>query len=251
MCFSIAITGKGGTGKTSISSLIIKWLIENGHKPLLAVDADPNSNLNEMLGIEMSDTVGNVREKLKDDIKDLPPGLSKLEFVEYKINTSLVEQPEFDFIAMGRPEGIGCYCYPNHMLQWALNRLINYYPFMVIDNEAGLENLSRRIVHHINLMLMISDPSVRGIKTAGRITDIMKDVNITADKTHLIINRLRNGELPRRLKEEVEARNLDLAGILPVSEEITNCDLEGKPIYDIETNTRVYRAIDGIMKKLM
>ena len=173
---TIAISGKGGTGKTTIAALIIDWLGKHGKKPILAVDADSNVNLNDMLGVELKDTIGATREEMRILADNLPGGMTKQQFFEYKIQSCLVETPSFDLIAMGRPEGPGCYCYANNLLRDILKTLSSRYEYVVIDNQAGMEHLSRQTTQKVDYLLIISDSSLRGIRAAGKTSRLIKEL---------------------------------------------------------------------------
>jgi CO dehydrogenase maturation factor len=200
--YFIAITGKGGTGKTTIAGLIVLRLIARGCRPVLAVDADPNTCLDVALGVHVKKTIGSVREEAREAAgQGMSSGISKQQFLELKIAESLVEAKDFDLIAMGRPEGPGCYCYANNVLKSILSEISSSYPFIVLDNEAGLENLSRRIVQKVDLMIMIADPSRNGLETVNRLFTLAKEMEIKYDKLAIIINRLRSGQLPTNASE--------------------------------------------------
>lgn len=191
--YTIAITGKGGTGKTTIAAAIVSCLIGNGHVPVLAVDADPNSCLDQTLGVRAVKTVGQIREESRDAGTGQNSGVSKRELVEMRIAESLVEAEDFDLIAMGRPEGPGCYCYANNLFSDVIKVLSANYPYIVIDNEAGLENLSRRLYRKIDLLLIAGDPSKRGIETIRRLYGLAREMGIEYDRLAVVINQVRNG----------------------------------------------------------
>jgi CO dehydrogenase maturation factor len=246
MSFSLAITGKGGVGKTTLSALIVKWLSENGKKPILAIDADPNSNLNDALGVQLTDTIGNIREGMKVD--KIPHGLSKQEFVEYKINTSLVEVENFDLIAMGRPEGPGCYCYANNVLKEAIGKLSKHYAFLVMDNEAGLENLSRRIMQQVNLMIIVTDPTIKGIKTARRIKKITEDLKTPVKQMGVVVNQLESDGLSDHLKKAISDQGLGCLGTLPRDPLIYKLNERGSPLMDIDASCSLMKSINALMQ---
>jgi CO dehydrogenase maturation factor len=177
---TIAISGKGGTGKTTIAAMIIRWLADNRSHSILAVDADSTVSLNEVLGVVVPWTVGAVREEMRRLVSGLPGGMTKQQFLDYKIQSGLVETPDFDLVAMGRPEGPGCYCYANNLLRDILDTLSSNYDYVVIDNEAGMEHLSRRTAQGIDYLLMVSDPIVRGIRTAGKISRLLEELAISS-----------------------------------------------------------------------
>ena len=191
----IAISGKGGTGKTTLSVLIIRWLRDNRSKSILAVDADPAANLGEMLGVPAKETVGAIREETMAKAANLPGGMTKQQFLEYKIQSSLVETPDFDLLAMGRPEGPGCYCYANNLLRDIMDTLGKNYAYVVIDNEAGMEHISRRTTRNVDHLLMVSGPTVTGIRTAGKISRLADELAVGIKNKHLILNRV-SGPLP-------------------------------------------------------
>ena len=198
----IAVTGKGGVGKTTISSLIIKQLLANSCQPALAIDADPNSCLDEALGVKVSHTVGRAREEVRQEAAEAAKnGISKQELLHMKIAESLVEANGFDLIAMGRPEGEGCYCYANNVLKSVIAEISGEYPYVVLDNEAGLENLSRRIVQKVDVLILVSDASNSGLKTLSRLYELAGEMGVSYNKLLLIINRLRGDRLPEKIEE--------------------------------------------------
>lgn len=223
MSKTIAITGKGGVGKTTIAGLLVLRLIKRGRKPVLAVDADPNTCLDEALGVKVSASIGGVREEAREIAgKGMASGVSKQQLLEMKIAESLVETQDFDLIAMGRPEGPGCYCYANNVLKSAIAAITKEYPYVVIDNEAGLENLSRRIVQKVDLMIMVADPSARGVETARRLRVLALEMNVEYDKLALIINRCRKLEPPAKaidLQREIGADHLV---VMPENDELAD-----------------------------
>ncbi len=246
---TIAITGKGGTGKTTIAALIIRWLSENVSKSILAVDADSNVNLNDLLGVESKETIGGIREEMKSKVNDLPGGMTKQQFLEYKIQSSLVETPDFDLIAMGRSEGPGCYCYANNLLRDILNSLSESYDFVIIDNEAGMEHLSRRTVQDIDYLLVLSDPSIRGIKTAGRISRLLQELRTRVKEQYLILNRLRSSP-SEPMQSAIEDERLTLLCSIPEDEGLLKMDQRGDYIWPNISNASVYHAIEQLMMKL-
>jgi len=212
MPHTIAITGKGGVGKTTVAALTVTRLIARGRSPVLAVDADPNNCLDAALGVRVSSTLGGVREQAREIAGKGPgAGIPKQDLLNLRIAESLVEARHFDLIAMGRPEGPGCYCYANNVLRQALEQMTQQYPHIVIDNEAGLENLSRRIVRRVQLLVMVGDPSKRGIETVGRLYDLAREMEVAYDRLAIVINRLRRNEFPEGaadLKERTKADHL-------------------------------------------
>jgi CO dehydrogenase maturation factor len=247
---TIAITGKGGTGKSTLSALIIRWLKENGAQSILAVDADSNVNLNDLLGVKLKETVGAIREELKKSAHHLPAGTTKPAFLEYKIHASLVEASGFDLIAMGRPEGPGCYCYANNLLRDILRTLSSNYQYVVIDNEAGMEHLSRRTTQNIDYLLTISDPSVRGIHAAGKISRLISELDTRVGKKLLILNRIKK-DISDILQKTIEKEDLNLFSSIPEDDTLLEMDQFGKPIWHITDKSAAYMAIHRLMTKLI
>ncbi len=199
MSATIAVTGKGGVGKTTISSLMVRALVESGSGPVLAVDADPNSCLDAALGVTVTSTIGRIREEAREAAsKGMAAGISKQELLELRIAEGLVERELFDLIAMGRPEGAGCYCYANNVLKDAIGRLARDYSSVVIDNEAGLENLSRRLSQELAILVLVGDATRDGVETVKRLYELAGEMDIGYGELAVIINRTRTGEVPER-----------------------------------------------------
>jgi len=252
MSFTIAITGKGGVGKTTVAALIVQRLMARGRQPVLAVDADPNTNLDQALGVKAGKTVGGVREEARQIAGEgaIPAGVTKQQLLELKIAESLVEAENFDLIAMGRPEGPGCYCYANNVLKVTIAEIAKNYPYIVIDNEAGLENLSRRIVQKVDLLLLVADPSVRGLETLRRLYDLAREMQIDYGRLVLVINRLRKDELPARTPELQKATHADFVLGLPDDAELAEFGESGHNLKDLPPANPVVRRIDDLMQRI-
>src|SRR4030066_713307 len=238
LSFTIAVSGKGGTGKTTLSGMIIRFLLDKGKGPILAVDADSNSNLNEVLGVKIRSTIGNAREVMK---KDVPVGMTKDIWFEYKVQEALTEAKGFDLIAMGRPEGPGCYCAANTLARKCLDLLSGNYGYVVIDNEAGMEHFSRLTTRDVDLLFIVSDSSRRSILTASRIRDLIHELDLRIVREVLLINRVQ-GELDQEILEEVKKQNLELGGILPVDGEVYRYDSEGKPTFHLPWESKAVQS---------
>jgi CO dehydrogenase maturation factor len=249
MNVKIALAGKGGTGKTTIGSLIIRSLIEDKKGTILALDADPNSNLNEILGVNVSSTVGMIREDFKKNAGRLAGGIYKDQLVEMNIHQALVEGKGFDLLVMGRGEGPGCYCYANNLFKKYIDILQDNYDYIVMDNEAGMEHLSRRTTSNVNYLIIISDPSPKGILTASRIRDLSNEIDVKAEKVFLIVNRV-SGELDSRLKKYIEEKNLDLLGIVNIDDNIYEMDINEKTVFDIHADSLALRQVKGLIEKI-
>lgn len=245
MSYTIAVTGKGGVGKTTISGLIIKSMLKRELTPILVVDADPNSCLDSVLGVKVAKSIGCIREEARQAVEnDNLKGISKQELLELKISESLVESEGFDLIAMGRPEGPGCYCYANNVLKSAILQISASYPFVLLDNEAGLENLSRRIVQKVDLLLIVSDPSNVGIKTVERLCNLADEMKIEYKKLAIIINRLRNGKLPAGVSYFQDHAKADIIIGLPDDNELAILAEEAKSLEHISEENAVLNKID-------
>ncbi len=252
MTITIAMAGKGGTGKTTIAAMVLKYLHERGDGAVLAIDADPSSNLNVVMGLELEATIGDVREETaaKVGAGSMPAGMAKRDYLEYRINEALVEGKGLDLIAMGRPEGPGCYCAANHVLRECVDRIAGGYRYVVIDNEAGLEHLSRRTTRDVDYLLVVSDPTVRGIVTAGRVAGLVKELRTRVGKVLLVVNRVQ-GELHPTVLEEIERQGLELAGTIPLDPEVGSLDAQGRPLVELPSNSAVYVAVEAIMDGLL
>jgi CO dehydrogenase maturation factor len=247
---TIAISGKGGTGKTTLSALTIRWLIQHNASPILAVDADANVNLNDLLGVELKDTLGSIREEVKTTAHQIGRGMTKQQFFEYKIHASLVEKSDFDLIAMGRPEGPGCYCYVNNLLRDILKTISANYNYVVIDNQAGMEHLSRQTSQNIDYLLIVSDPTVRGIRAAGKISRLIEELNTRVRETHLILNRVQKS-VSQEVKDTIQEEGLNLLFSIPNDSKLLELDQRGKSIDRLADDSPAYKALDRSLKKLL
>lgn len=238
----IAITGKGGVGKTTVSALLIKNLLSAGKTPVLAIDADPNSCLDSALGVRVTDTVGRAREEVRNSAAaDI--NVSKRELLRLKLENALVENKGFDLIAMGRPEGEGCYCYANNVLKEIISEISSGYPYVVLDNEAGLENLSRRIVQKVDLMILVSDASNSGLQTLLRLFELAGEMKMFYGKLALVINKLRSEKLPDRTEEIREKTKADIVIGLPDDDEVFEFAQENKSFLTISSSNPVYKKV--------
>ncbi|OAT80290.1 AAA family ATPase [Desulfotomaculum copahuensis] len=248
MAFTIAIAGKGGTGKTTLAALLIKLLIEAGKGPVLAVDADANANLNEAIGVEIEDTIADMMARINNNIEPLPAGMTKDQYVEYKVHQSLAEGDDVDLLVMGGPEGPGCYCYVNNLVRGFMQELSNNYPYVVMDNEAGLEHLSRRTTSNVDILFVSSDASARGIRSAGRVKELVDSLQLDIKKLYLVVSKVTEGTL-EALKEEIERTGLELIGSIPMDTQVFQYDLESKPLIALPGDSPVVAAVREIMTK--
>ena len=254
MAHVIAVAGKGGVGKTTLTGLIIQYLGEKGKGPILAVDADANSNLNEVLGVKVDATLGDVREEVarSEMAKDnpIPAGMTKADYMEFKFDDELVEDDDFDLLVMGRTQGKGCYCFVNGLLQAQLQRLEKNYPYIIVDNEAGMEHISRGVLPSMQTAILVSDCSRRGVQAVGRIAKLIEECDMHPRQIGLIINRAPGGVLNEGTKQEIENQGLHLLGILPQDETVFDYDCEGKPTINLPEDSPVKKAIREIVDKL-
>lgn len=251
MSYLIAITGKGGTGKTTVASLLVNRLIARNCLPVLAVDADPNTCLDAALGVRAEKTVGSVREDAKIiSGKGIASGIDKQRLLELKIAESLVEARDFDLIAMGRPEGPGCYCYANNVLKSVLNEVISQYPYVVLDNEAGLENLSRRIIRKVDLLVIVTDPSGIGFETVKRLHALAREMEIEYDRLAVIINRIRGNKLPESIAAVKESTEADFVVNLSDDEDIAELAENGKSLMLLDEKNPVIVGLDSFLGEI-
>ena len=248
MPFSIALAGKGGTGKTTLAGLLVKYLVAKEKSPVLAVDADSNANLNEVLGMPEPDTLGQAREDMKKG--QVPNGMTKDVFISMRMEEAIVESDGFDLVVMGQPEGSGCYCAANSLLVGFLDRLTQNYPYMVMDNEAGMEHISRLTTHNVDVLLLVSDTSRRSLQAAFRINKLAQSLNIGVGKSYLVVNQVKNG-LSKEARDLIEAENLTLAGTIPDDGDIYDFDFQGRPTIDIPENSGALRSAFEIFDKII
>ncbi len=250
MSFCIAVAGKGGSGKTSVSSLIIRYLKKNGKGPILAIDADPNANLGESLGFEVKQTVGMVLNNFQGEKINIPPGMTKEAYLEYKLNEVIVEGKGLDLVTMGRGEGAECYCYPNVVLRKLIDTMTGSYAYTILDNEAGMEHLSRRTTQNVDELLIISDHSMKGVRTVARIRDLVSELKLVVKRQSVIINFV-SARLDPAITEELARMGVDPVATIPFDEEIYQYDLKLKSLLDLPDTAKAVRAVDDLMTGLL
>jgi len=249
LSFNIAVAGKGGSGKTTVASLVIRYLKKNGSGSILAVDADPNANLGESLGLNVKKTVGLMLDKFQKDKINIPPGMTKETYLEYKLNEIIVEGKDLDLITMGRGEGPECYCYPNLILRKFADTLAENYAYTVMDNEAGMEHLNRRTTQNVDQLLIISDHSVKGVRTVARIRDLVAELKLVVKKQSVIIN-FAPTKLDPLVIEELDRLGIEPTAIIPEDEEVYEYDLKLKPLLDLPDTSKAVKAISDLMANL-
>ena len=249
---TIAVAGKGGVGKTTTCGMLIDYLCKKGKGPLLVVDADANSNLNEVLGVEIDTTLGEIREEMaRAEMKGtIPAGMTKADYAEFKFNSALIEDDDFDMIVMGRTQGKGCYCFVNGVLKTQVDKYANNYKYVVMDNEAGLEHVARGTLPHVDTMLLISDCSRRGVQAVARIAEMIDEMELNPGQMGVIINRAPGGVLDEGVKAEIDKHGLKLFGVLPQDEAVYRCDCAGEPSAKLPDSDPMKTALKGIMESI-
>ncbi len=261
MTTTIALAGKGGVGKTTIAGMVIKYLAQAQDGAILAIDADPSSNLNMVLGLDLDWTVGDIRENLLVQVKEsltaggaamgtISGGMTKRDYLDYEVRSSLAEGERFDLIAMGRSEGPGCYCAVNHNLREVVDSISKAYRYVVIDNEAGMEHLSRRTTRDVQHLLVVTDPTQRGLVAAERIASFRHEFDIDIESTGLIVNRI-DGLLPAPLQERIDKMNIPLLGTVPADTKLVEYEFNGRPLVELGDDSPVYLAVSAIMQQIL
>jgi CO dehydrogenase maturation factor len=249
MGYRIAVGGKGGVGKTTLAALIVRGLLKKGKSPILVVDADPNTNLPEAVGMPSDATVGSILAEFIDDKASIPSGMTKESYLQVKMHSAVAEGKGMDLVAMGRGEGPGCYCYPNLILRGFVEDLSGNYPYVVIDNEAGMEHLSRRTSETIDHMILVSDPSIRGLRSARKIHALIKELGLDVAKISLVVSRAPD-PLPAQLEAEIEACGLPLLGKIPPDKMIDEYDLAIRPLTELPDTSPAVVASERILEDL-
>jgi len=252
MGFTIAVAGKGGTGKTSITGLLIDYLAKQKSGTVLAVDADANSNLNEVLGEKIEITLGQIREEVnrrEEAGGSFPGGMTKAQYLQYRMSTGITEGNGYDLLVMGRSEGRGCYCFVNGILREQLDKVSDQYKYLVIDNEAGMEHLSRGTAKSIDVLLLVSDCSRRGVQAAARINELVSELNLKVSRQYLIINRAPDGELNEGIRQEIARHGMELLGVVPSDPLVYEYDSRGTPLVNLPEDSQAKRAVKIIFDK--
>ncbi len=252
MPHTIAVAGKGGVGKTTTCGMLIDYLCKKDQGPVLVVDADANSNLNEVLGVEVEVSLGAIREEMAQaELKGtIPAGMTKADYANFKFNSALIEEDDFDMLVMGRTQGKGCYCYVNGVLKTLVDKYAKSYSYVVMDNEAGLEHVARGTLPHVDTMLLISDCSRRGIQAVARVAEMIGEMDLKPGRLGLIVNRAPGGVLDDGVKAEIEKHGLDLLGVLPQDDGVYRCDCNGEPSAKLPDTNPVKVALKGIMQSI-
>lgn len=246
----IAVAGKGGVGKTTFCALTVRHLLQKKLRPVLAIDADANLNFNEVLGVEIKQTVADVRDDLLENMGLLPAGMDKNTWIELQLQESMTEMKDFDLVAMGKPEGTGCYCYVNSVLQHFMEILQDNYPYVVMDNEAGLEHISRGTTKNVSYLLIVSDASPRGVRTAARIRDLVREIKAEVGQMGLVLNRLHSDEMTEAALAEADKRELELAGVIPADDLVMEFDLADRSLLELPDDSVAVRGAGKILDRV-
>lgn len=248
MSTTIAVTGKGGVGKTAVSALVVRALIDAGESSILAIDADPNLNLDAALGVHTEEFLGCIREEALERGEELPAGMTKVEFLNYRAQEAVLETDRFDLLAMGRPEGPGCYCYANSVLRRAIDGLARQYEYVVVDCEAGLEHFSRRTTGDIDVLLVLSDPSLRSVDTVFRVVELVGELQTHVGRTLIAITRSTDG-IPAPVAERAAEHGIEIAGAIPDDPEVRDRDTMGQPLIDVSPDNAALAGVRALLAK--
>jgi CO dehydrogenase maturation factor len=250
LTINIAVAGKGGTGKTSVASLVICYLLKNDLGTVLAVDADPNANLSESLGLEVRQTVGRILNEFQGDKLNIPAGMTKEAYLEYQLNVAITESKGMDLITMGRGEGPECYCYPNTVIRKMVDDWAKNYSYVVMDNEAGMEHLSRRTTQNVDELLLVSDHTIKGLRAVARIRELAKELKLVIKRESVIINNV-SGEIDPLMRAEMERLGIAPTAVIPADEELKRYDLEQKPLFGLPDTSKAVVTINELMDRLL
>ena len=250
MSFTIAVAGKGGSGKTSVASLIVRYLKNNGAVPILAVDADPNANFGDSLGLSVRQTIRSIIATFNEEKINIPPGMNKEAYLEIRLNEAMVESKGLDLVTMGRGEGPDCYCYPNHLLRKFMDSLTGNYACVVMDNEAGMEHLSRRTTQNIDELFLISDHSIKGVRAIARVKELVNELKLVVKRQSVVINLVPN-EIDPLLRGELARLGIEPTATIPSDEEIREYDFKLKPLLDLPDTSKAVMAVSNLMARLL
>lgn len=252
MTMTIALAGKGGTGKTTIAALLVRALLARTTGAVLAIDADPATNLHLALGLPMPATVGEVREGMRETSQaaQLGVSISRIDYLSREVRLAIEEGDRVDLLAMGRPEGQGCYCAVNHLLRQVVDDLGGKYAYVIVDNEAGMEHISRRTTRDVDLLLIVTDPTVRGMEAARAIAEMASDIEVNVRRTALIINRL-VGPPPAPLQAAIDGLGVEVGAMIPADEQVNELDALGRPLIALNGDSPAVQAVDAMIDRIL
>lgn len=248
MAFNIAVAGKGGTGKSTLSALTIRYITEEIGKPVSAVDADPNASLGSLLGLHVKGTIADLREDIVEKKVDFS-GMSKDRYIEYAIEESIIEANKFDLLTMGRPEGPKCYCYVNNLLRKYLDKVGTTYPFIVTDNEAGMEHISRRTTSNVDLLMIVSEPTIVGALTMQRIIQLAESLPVTIRQKFCILNRVPKSGIHENLQQKLDSLGVEISAIFPFDQEVYDTAACGASIFEISRENELYVKLGKFLQE--
>lgn len=258
MTTTIAVAGKGGTGKTTVAGMIIRYLAEQGKGSILAIDADPSSNLNAVLGLELEQTIGDIREDMLEQVQSsaaaagaMSGGMGKQDYLDYQVRLAMVEGEKVDLLAMGRPEGQGCYCAANQMIRVVMDRLSSNYDFVVMDNEAGMEHISRRTTRNVDHLLLVTDTSQRALAAVQRIVEMVPGLDVNIHNMYLVVNRLMGEQMPPALATAIDKLGIQVIGTMPNDAIMSEFEFSGRPLIELPPDSLVVRAVFEITRQLL
>lgn len=258
MTTTIAVAGKGGTGKTTVAAMIIRYLSQQKKGSILAIDADPSSNLNDVLGLELEETIGDIREDMLEQVQSsaasaaaMSGGMGKQDYLDYQIRMAMIEGERVDLLAMGRPEGPGCYCAANQMIRVVMDRLSSNYDYVVVDNEAGMEHISRRTTRDVDHLFLITDASKRGLTAAERIVEMIPGLEVNIHNLYLVVNRLIDGRLPTPLAASIAKLDVKLAGTIPSDPVMAEYEFSGRPLIELPADALVVQSVFQIAEQIL
>ncbi|MDI6640852.1 MAG: AAA family ATPase [Elusimicrobiota bacterium] len=251
MTIRIAVAGKGGTGKTTFAALLIRGCLKQNKIPLLAVDADPNSNLSDLLGMNYQTTIADVREEVRN-ISAIPAGMSKSDYLNMRLNEIVTESKGVDLIVMGRPEGRECYCYVNELLRGFLSNISKQYACVIIDNEAGMEHLSRRTTDDIDVLFILSEPTAVSLQSAVRVYETAKKIKLNIKKTYLVMNKTETVDqnIVQNFSSASSHTTIEVIGWLPYDKTIFQLSEKGGNLLSLSDNLPIVSSVDSILNKI-
>ena len=250
MTISIAIAGKGGIGKTTLSALLVRALREAGIRPILAVDADPNSNLAEALGVDPGRPLADIREVGSSPEGSPASGIGRVRAVEDEIQRAITEADGFDLITMGRPEGPRCYCAVNNLLRKSLDSLALNYAAVVVDNEAGMEHLSRRTTNNVDFLLIVTNPTMPSARAAGRILALSSELPVNIGRRLLLVNRLGPEGMPEGIDSEISGFHCERLPDVPQDDDLERDGVAGNDVFRLSAQSPALMAVRDVVKEL-
>jgi CO dehydrogenase maturation factor len=247
----IAVTGKGGTGKTAVTAMLIRYLVKGSGKKyrILAIDADPDANLADALGVEVSKTVGDMREFMQQARYTTPPDTDKQRLFESKLFEILMEEEGYDLLVMGKPEGSGCYCFVNNLLRGIMDKTVKDYDLTIIDTPAGLEHFSRQTIPDLDVLIVVTDESRRGLTTAERIRDLAREIELKYKELYVVVNKV-TPDRKDKVLDTAKGLGLNVIGTIPYDEKLAKFDLVGDPLIGLPDDSPAVMEMHQVIKEI-